>query len=230
MNSGALPYTYQWFSEAPPNPAWAAAKPYTLISSGNLTSYLFVTSNSTALGTWTFMVQKIDGGGESLNSTVATVKVNSALSAPSVSASPDTVDLGQSSTLASSAVTTGTSPYTYQWFSEAPGNSSYTPISGATDVNYTLAPSTFTAAGNWSFMLQLTDITGATVNSTAATLSVNTPAAPPTSTATAPPPEQSPAATTIVGVSVVAVAVVGAAIFMLLKKRQKMPPSPKPDF
>src|SRR5208283_2220109 len=56
-------------------------------------------------------------------SNVASVTVNVALVAPNISASPSTVDQGQNSSLVSSTVTSGTSPYTYRWFEKAPGGS-----------------------------------------------------------------------------------------------------------
>lgn len=222
INSGPTPYKYQWFSQAPPNPVWAAAQPFTLISGATLSSYLFVTSNSTTTGTWSFMVQKTDSLGESVNSTIAAVKVYPALTPCYLSASPCTVVLGQSCNLSSSSATTGISPYAYQWFSEAPDSSSYLPISGATEASYTFATQTSTVAGNWSFMLQVTDSMDASVNSSAATVTVNTPSTTPIPTATTnPPPTQLPTTTVLAAGVVVLVAAV-VAVFMLLRKRQKL--------
>jgi hypothetical protein len=73
-----------------------------------------------------------------------------------ISVSPSTLYQGQTLQL-NSTVTSGTSPYLYQWFSEAPAASSYSPISGATSSNYNFTTSTSTAAGSWNFMLQVTD-------------------------------------------------------------------------
>jgi YVTN family beta-propeller protein len=95
------------------------------------------------------------------------------LVAPSVSASPVKVDQGQTSFLNSTAVTTGIAPYAYQWFTEAPGASSYSSIGGATSSNYSFVTSTSTATGNWSFILRVTDHTAAAVNSTAVTVTVS---------------------------------------------------------
>ena len=50
-------------------------------------------------------------------------KAQSTLVAPTVTPAPVTVDQGQTSALTSTAVTTGVSPYTYQWFAKAPGKS-----------------------------------------------------------------------------------------------------------
>jgi len=72
-----------------------------------------------------------------------------------------------------SAVTTGTSPYTYQWYSEVPSGSSYSLISGATSANYNFTTSDSTTTGTWSFEIQVTDTTGASINSTAASVTVS---------------------------------------------------------
>jgi YVTN family beta-propeller protein len=79
---------------------------------------------------------------------------------------------GQTSSLTSTAVTTGTSPYTYKWFVKAPGGS-YALINGATSSSYSFVTSTSNATGSWSFILQVTDNTGAALNSTVASVTVN---------------------------------------------------------
>ena len=110
-------------------------------------------------------------GATSAQSTAATVTVNSALVAPTVTPTPGTVDQGQTSSLTSTAVTTGTSPYTYQWFEEAPGGS-YVTV-GSNSASFSFVTSGSTATGSWSFILQVTDNTGAAVNSTAVSVTVN---------------------------------------------------------
>ncbi len=93
------------------------------------------------------------------------------LVAPSISASANTINLGQSSTL-SSIVNSGASPYTYQWFAEAPGASSYISIDGANSDSYNFATLSSTAPGSWGFILQVTDNNGVAVNSTAVSVTV----------------------------------------------------------
>ena len=171
-------------------------------------------------------------------SNVVSVMVDSALVAPTASASPTIVDQGQTLNLASSPVTTGTPPYTYQWFNEAPGASSYSLISGLSSANPTFLISASAELGTWSFEVQVTDSTGASVNSTAASVTINsptpTPTATPAPTASAsptpsPPPAQLPATTiTVIIVGVVVVVVVVVAIFVLFRNRQKLPPPPPP--
>ena len=104
-------------------------------------------------------------------SNAVSVTVNSALVAPTVTPTPGTVDQGQTSSLTSTTVSTGTSPYTYQWFEKAPGGS-YVTV-GSNSGSFSFATSGSTATGSWSFILQVTDNTGAAVNSTAVSVTVN---------------------------------------------------------
>ena len=103
------------------------------------------------------------------------VRVNSALVAPTVSASKGTVDQGQSSSLSSAAVSTGTWPYTYQWLQKAPSAGSYSSISGATSSSYSFATTSSTTTGTWSFELRVTDSAckPVVVTSTAVSVTVN---------------------------------------------------------
>jgi YVTN family beta-propeller protein len=107
------------------------------------------------------------------SNSVSVISDSPNLVAPSVSPSLGAVDQGQTSSLTSSALTTGAAPYKYQWFSKAPGVSFYSLIGGANSSSYNFVTSTSTATGNWSFILQVTDATHAAVNSTAATVTVN---------------------------------------------------------
>ncbi|MGA2680944.1 MAG: hypothetical protein ABSF44_03995 [Candidatus Bathyarchaeia archaeon] len=108
----------------------------------------------------------------SLASNVVSVTVNSALVAPAASASKSTVDQGQTASLTSIAVSTGTSPYSYQWFSEAPSAVSYLSISGAISSTYSFVTSSSTATGTWSFELKVTDSAGAPAVVTSAAVSI----------------------------------------------------------
>ncbi|HLN89380.1 MAG TPA: PKD domain-containing protein, partial [Candidatus Binatia bacterium] len=108
-------------------------------------------------------------------SNAVSVTVNPALVAPSVSASLGTINQGQTSSLTSSAVSTGTSPYTYQWLQKAPGAGSYLPIGGATSNSYSFITSIVTATGSWNFILQVKDSVGAAANSSTITVTVNIP-------------------------------------------------------
>ena len=175
----------------------------------------------------------------------AAVTVNSALVAPTVTPTPDTVNQTQTSSLTSTGISTGTSSYSYQWFQEAPGAATYSAISGATTSSYSFATTDSTATGTWSFELQVTDSanTPVAVNSTAASVTLNaaptaTPTATPTTAPTATPtivptatatPTVTPTPTKnllslsfllIVAIAVAAIVIVGAvsAFFVTRKK------------
>ena len=165
MSTGSAPYSYQWFSRAP-------GGSYSPISGATSNSYSFVTSGSTATGSWSFQLQVTDAVSAVVTSSAVSVVVNPALVAPTVSASATTVNRGQSSSLSSSAVSTGSAPYSYQWFSRAPGGS-FSPISGATSISYSFVTSGSTATGSWSFQLQVTDAVSAVVTSSAVSVVVN---------------------------------------------------------
>ena len=108
--------------------------------------------NTISVGSYPMGVAYDSGKGEifvanAASNTVSVISGAPNLAAPTATPTPGRVDQGQTSVLSSSAVTTGTSPYTYQWFSEAPGASSYSPISGANSSSYSFATSTSTATG-----------------------------------------------------------------------------------
>ncbi len=72
------------------------------------------------------------------------------------SISPSSIFQGQSLTL-SSSTSCGTSPYTYQWYEEAPGASSYSAISGATSSSYNFQTTSNSPGGTYSFEVKVTD-------------------------------------------------------------------------
>ena len=105
-------------------------------------------------------------------SNAVSITVNSALVAPTVTATPGTINQGQTSSLTSTAVSTGTSPYTYQWFEEAPGAKSYAAV-GSSSTSFGFVTSNSTTTGSWSFYLRVTDNLGAAVNSTAVSITLD---------------------------------------------------------
>ena len=160
--SGTYPATgYQWYVGGVAQSGQTASTfSFTPASAGSYSITATVTDSSSTT---------------SAQSNAAAVTVNSALVAPTVSASKSTVDQGQTSSLTSTAVSTGTSPYTYQWLMKAPGAGSYSLISGATSSSYSFVTSGSTTTGSWSFELQVTDSasTPVVVTSTAASVTVN---------------------------------------------------------
>jgi outer membrane protein assembly factor BamB len=178
---GSLSYSYAWFVDY-------------VAQSGTSSSFVFTSST---LGSHTVSVTVTDSVGGQVGS-YTTVTVYSVLVAPTVTASPSIVDQGQTSTLSSSTITTGSSPYTYQWLSEAPGAFTYSSISGATSSSYNFVTSTSTTSGSWNFVIQVTDNGGASVSSTPVSVTVNALAATPTPVPTAAPtatPVHTPAPT-----------------------------------
>ena len=157
---GSGSYTgYQWYvNGAPQNSQTASTFNY---SPGSAGSYLITATVTDSSST------------TSAPSDAASVTVNSVLVAPTASASKTAVDQGQTSGLTSTTVSTGASPYQYVWLQKAPGAGSYSSIGGATSSSYSFVTSGSTATGVWSFVLQVTDSTGAAVNSTAASVSVS---------------------------------------------------------
>ncbi|MEM3573678.1 MAG: fibronectin type III domain-containing protein [Nitrososphaeria archaeon] len=81
----------------------------------------------------------------------------------SISASINTISVGQSTTLIASTNNGGVAPYTYQWYVN--GNS----VNGATSSTYTFNPSN---SGSYNIYVSVTDSLGTTVNSNTLTITV----------------------------------------------------------
>ncbi len=120
-----------------------------------------------------YAVVKDSLGVTSFQSNSVTVNVTSILVSPTIAVSSDKLIQNQYHTCTlTSNVTTGASPYKYQWFSEAPNTAAYSLIRGAASPSYNFTASISVAAGNWKFILQVNDSLGKIVNSTAATVTV----------------------------------------------------------
>ena len=102
---GTGPYMYQWYLEGT---AVGNSNNFDFAPSSPGIFSLYVNSTDSALVPVTSM------------SNTESITVNPALVAPTVTSTPSTVDQGQTSSLTSSSVTTGTSPYTYQWLQKSP--------------------------------------------------------------------------------------------------------------
>ena len=123
-------------------------------------SFSSVTSSTIGITTWTanaWSGMGWSGTSLALEGAQPTVTVNSFLTQPTASPTPNTVDQGQTS-LISQVVSAsgGTLPYTYQWL-ESFDASIYSPIAGANQPSYTFATTTSTAIGTWGFELRVTD-------------------------------------------------------------------------
>ena len=163
-SGGTTSYSYQWYlGGSVVSGQTSSTYTYTPTVSGSYTIYVKVTDSASTPVT--------------AQSSSATVAVNTQLVAPTVTASPTSVTQGSSSSLTSTTVSTGTSPYTYQWLQKAPGASSYSSISGATSSTYSFATTTSTTTGAWSFELQVTDSASTPVTMTSAAVTVTVSAA-----------------------------------------------------
>ena len=154
------PYNYKWYLNGD-------------TVGSNISSYTF---NALSVGSFSLYVNVTDPAGimKTVMSNNASIIVNPALVAPSVGVSYGVVDQGQSSMITSSIVTTGTPSYSYQWLQRPPSSNSYSAINEAFSDSYSFDTSSSTETGRWRFRLQVTDETGATVNSNTVSVTVNT--------------------------------------------------------
>jgi hypothetical protein len=149
--NGTAPLSYQWLKNGV-NVAGATSSSYT------------TPATTTADGGSTFDVVVSNTAGTA-TSNVATLTVNVAPVAPTITTQPanQTVTAGQTATFA--AVATGTAPLSYQWQKNGAN------IAGATSSSYTTPATTTTDSGS-PFRLVVTNTAG-TATSNAATLTVN---------------------------------------------------------
>ncbi len=162
--SGTAPLTYQW------------KKNGTAISGATSASY---TTPATVIGDngalFSVVVTNAAGSATSNN---ATLTVNAAAVAPTITTQPanQTVTIGQTATF--SVVASGTAPLTYQWKKNG------TAISGATSASYT-TPATVIGDNGALFSVVVTNAAGS-VTSNNATLTVTAAGTAPTITALSP--------------------------------------------
>jgi len=149
--TGTAPLSYQW------------AKNGANISGATSSSYTTPATTSADNGS-TFQVTVSNSAG-SVTSHAATLTVNAAATAPSITTQPtdQTVVVGQVATF--SVVASGTQPLGYQWAKNGSA------INGATSSSYT-TPATTTADNGSTFQVTVSNSAGSAV-SRAATLTVN---------------------------------------------------------
>jgi outer membrane protein assembly factor BamB/PKD repeat protein len=147
---GTSPLSFQWYWSRIGLPASSGATTatwtFTPPSSGSYYVYLNIT----------------DSVGYEARSNIASVTVNGALSI-SVTPSSAIIDIGQS-TLFTSSVTGGTSPFAYQWYLNGAA------VSGATVSSWTFTPN---STGAYTVYLNVTDNVGFIAKSNIATVTVN---------------------------------------------------------
>jgi hypothetical protein len=158
--TGTAPLSYQW------------KKSGTAISGATSSTYTTPATTSADSGAqFTVVVSNTAG---SVTSSAATLTVNAAAVAPSITTQPvsESVTTGQTATF--SVVAAGTAPLTYQW------KKSGTAISGAVASSYT-TPATTSSDNGSQFTVTVTNSAG-NVTSNAATLTVTASAVAPTIT------------------------------------------------
>src|SRR5438067_2022092 len=158
--TGTAPLTYQWQKNGA-NITGASSSSYTTP----------VTMTSESGSTFDVVVSNVAG---SATSNAATLTVNAAAVAPSITTQPasQVVTVGQTATFA--VVASGTTPLTYQWRKNG------TAISGATSASYTTAATTSADNGAQFVVVDRKSVGSATSN--AATLTVSAAAVAPSIT------------------------------------------------
>jgi len=159
-SGGSGPISYQWYLGA--TPVGSDSNTYSFSEAAG--SYLVTC----------IVTDSADIPVTSVASNPVSVTVNPALVTPTGGASVASINRGQGSTISVVGLSGGTSPYSYQWLSEAPGAGSYSPIGGATSSTFGFSATGATAFGTWHFELKITDSadTQVTVTSSAATVEV----------------------------------------------------------
>ena len=149
--TGTAPLSYQWSQNG------------TAISGATSSSYTTPAETTSASGAQFTVVVSNSAG--SVTSNAATLTVNPAAVAPSITTQPSSVTITAGQTATFSVIATGTAPLSYQWSQNG------TAISGATSSSYT-TPAETTSASGAQFTVVVSNSAGS-VTSNAATLTVN---------------------------------------------------------
>src|SRR5207245_1248860 len=171
FTGGTPTCTCQWLQKAPGATTFSNLGTAAACTSPASTS----TGALTTTGTWTFELQVTDSSGTpvTVTSATVTVTVGAGLTVGTPTASPTTIDSGQSSTL-SDTFTGGTSTYTCQWLQKAPGATVFSNLGTAAACTSpsSISSGALTTTGTWTFELQVTDGSGTPVTVTSATVTV----------------------------------------------------------
>ncbi len=162
--------TVQWFSEAP------GGSSFSPISGATSASYKTPATTTAESGTNYQAVFTNSFGSKTTNPATLTVNPSLCSAAPSITEQPasQTVTAPNTATFnAAGSTPANCAAPTVQWYSEAPGGSSFSPISGATSATYK-TPATTTAESGTKYEAVLTNAFGST-QSNVATLTVNPP-------------------------------------------------------
>lgn len=150
VTGGLVPYAYQWYlNDSAISGATGNTWNFTPATPGHYKVYLNVT----------------DTRGVQVQSNIVTdITVNPQATA-NISPTGVNMTVGEAKTF-NSTVSSGTTPYTYQWYLNS------TAVSGATNVNWTFIPSN---AGTYNIYLNVTDNSAITIQTNTATAKIETP-------------------------------------------------------
>jgi hypothetical protein len=149
--TGSAPLTYQW------------SKDGVAISGATAASYALAATTAANAGSYTVLITNSVG---SVTSAPATLTVNPAGVAPSITTQPTSQSVTAGNSVTFTIVTTGTAPLTYQWSKNGMA------ISGATSATLSFSAAAASDAG--SYTVVVTNAFG-TTTSAAAVLTVTTP-------------------------------------------------------
>ncbi len=155
--------TYQWQQEAP------GQNSFSNISGATSASYTTPATTTSQSGTQIRVVVTNTAG--SVTSSVVTLTVNAGNVAPTITSQPVNATVTAPATATFSVTASGTPTPTYQWQQEAPGQNSFSNISGATSASYT-TPATTTSQSGTQFQVVVTNTAGSITSSVVA-LTVN---------------------------------------------------------
>ena len=158
--SGNPTPTYQWMQEAP------GGSSFTAISGATSASYTTVATTAANDGTKYECVAANSSGSVTSNAATLTVQYG-----PAITSQPSSATVTAPATATFTVAATGNPAPTYQWMQEAPGASSFTAISGATNASYT-TPATTVANSQTHYECVVTNSVNS-VTSSPATLTVN---------------------------------------------------------
>lgn len=160
-SGGTAPYSYQWYSCTD-----SSCTTETTIAGATNSTY---NPSTTVTGTFYYLAVVADAVHAMVTTNVATLTVNSVLSA-TVTPSSLVANEGQTATFTANPIG-GTAPYSYQWYS-CSDSSCATATSIAGEINNTYSPST-AATGTYYYQAIVVDETAAAATTNVATLSVN---------------------------------------------------------
>ncbi|MEI6094962.1 MAG: putative Ig domain-containing protein, partial [Gammaproteobacteria bacterium] len=165
-SDGTTPYSYQWQV----NPATGVFANVSTGSGGTTPTYTTAVLTTGNNG-YSYRVVVTDAGSATATSTAATLTVNAALA--TTTPSNISANVGQTA-IFSTTTSSGTGAYSYQWQLSTDAGITFSNIGSATSASYT-TPALIIGNNNNQYRVRVTDSASvpSSINSTAATLTVN---------------------------------------------------------